>query len=286
MGIELLQGIVSGFLVGLTYALLSVGFSLTWGSIGVINISHATFAVLAAYMGYFASTLYNLDPLVALIAIIPVFYLIGVALNKTIFRRLSKKSRSIGFASMVLTFGIAVALENLMMWGFTADPRVIKVPYTLISYNIGPIYVSGGQIIAALLSLSSLVLIYLFLYRTYTGKSVRAYEQEPIGAALTGINTSKVTSITMGVAIASAGVAGVSMSMLFPFEATAHMDWLITIFLIVILGGVGSVVGTLLGGLAIGMIITVSGVWVPYSLVNLVMFAILIIVLIIRMREV
>lgn len=286
MGIELLQGLVSGFLVGLTYALLSVGFSLTWGSTGVINISHAVFAVLAAYIGYFASALLNLDPLVALFAIIPSFYLIGVALNKTIFRRLSNTSRNIGFASMVLTFGIAVALENLMMWGFTANPRVIKAPYTLTSYNIGSIYVSGGQLIAALLSLIFLVVIYLFLYRTYTGKSVRAYEQEPAGAALTGINTNKVTSITMGVALASAGVAGVSLSLIFPFEATVHMDWLITIFLIVILGGVGSVVGTLIGGLAIGMIITVSGVWIPYSLVNLVMFAILILVLIIRTREV
>lgn len=246
MGIELLQGIVSGFLAGLTYALLSVGFSLTWGSTGVINISHAAFAVFAAYIGYFASAFLNLDPLIALIAIVPVFYLIGVGLNKSIFTRLSKKSKNIGFASMVLTFGIAVALENLMMWGFTANPRLIKASYTLTSYKFGSVYVSGGQVIAAVLSLISLFLIYLFLYRTYTGKSVRAYEQEPAGAALTGINTAKVTSITLGIALASAGVAGVSLSLLFPFEATIHMDWLITIFLIVILGGVGSVVGTLL----------------------------------------
>jgi branched-chain amino acid transport system permease protein len=282
---ELLQAIVSGLLVGLTYALLGVGFSLTWGAVGVINISHSAFAVLAAYIGYFAFSLYSLDPLVALLAIVPVFFLIGVLLDKTLFKIILKKSRHIGFSSMVLTFGIAVVLENVMMWVFTANPRVLKADYNSISYNIGSVHMSGGQLISALLSLVSLFIIFWFLYHTYTGKAVRAFEQEPDGAALTGVNTNKVTSITTGVAISSAGVAGVALSMLFPFEATVHMDWIISIFLVVILGGVGNVAGTLIGGLAIGMIITVSGVWVPYSLVNLVMFMILILILIFRTKE-
>jgi branched-chain amino acid transport system permease protein len=282
---ELLQAIVSGLLLGLVYALLSVGFSLTWGSIGVINISHAALAVFGAYLGYFFPKIIPIDPIISLIVIVPLFYFIGVLLNKTIYTAIRRRSRNITFTSMVLTFGLAVALENAMMWIFSADTRVLKTDYILSSFHIGPVYMSGGQIVSSLLALLSLLLVYLFLYYSYTGKSVRAFEQEPEGAALTGINTKKVTSITSGVAVASAGVAGVCLSMIFPFNSTIHMAWLITIFLITILGKVGNVLGTLVGGLSIGLIITVGGVWLPHSFINFVMFIILIFVLIIRKKE-
>jgi branched-chain amino acid transport system permease protein len=279
---ELLQGVVSGLLVGLTYAILGVGFSLTWGANGVINISHSAFAVLAAYLGYYSVTLYNVNPILSLVLIIPLFFIIGVLINKTLIITLEKKTRHIGFASMVLTFGIAIVLENLMQEIFSADPRLLKAPYLLVSYKIGQVYISGGQIIASLLSLGTLVLVYLFLYVTFYGKAVRAFEQEPQGAALTGINTGQVGSLAVGIAIASAGVAGVAMSLIYPFEPAVHLHWLIVIFLVVILGGVGSVPGTLVAGLIVGLIVTVSGVWIPYSLVNLVMFVILILILAVR----
>lgn len=283
--VELTQAILSGFLIGLAYALLSVGFSLNWGAVGVINVSHSAWAVFGAYIAYFVTSQLSLNPLLSLVIIIPLFFLIGVVLNNTLFMFLAKRSKNIGFSSMVLTFGLAVALENIMMWVFTADPRVLKSDFSLTSYKIGFVYLSGGQILAALLSILSLGVIFYFLYHTYTGKAVRAYEQEQSGAALTGINTGKVTSVTTGISLASAGVAGVALSLLFPFEPTIHMTWLINIFLVVLLGGVGNILGTLIGGLAVGLIITVSGVWVPYSLVNLVMFVILILILIIRKRE-
>lgn len=282
---ELLQAIVSGLLVGLTYALLSVGFSLTWGAVGVINISHAVFSVFAAYIGYFMVTSLGLNPLISLFIIIPLFYLIGVTINGTVFKALTKRSRNLAFASMVLTFGIAVAIENAMMWGFTANPRVLTTSFSDFSFNIGPVYLLGSQMMSGILSVICLFLIYLYLYHTSTGKSVRAYEQDREGAALSGVNTNKVTSITVGIALASAGVAGIALSLIFPFEPTIHMDWLVMIFLIVILGGVGSILGTFIGGIVVGMISTVIGVWLPYTLVNLVMFVILILILIIRTKE-
>src|SRR5690625_2015784 len=101
---ELLQAIVSGLLLGLVYALLSVGFSLTWGSIGIINISHAVLAVLGAFLGYFSIRSFSIDPLIALIVIIPLFYFIGVSLNKTIYAVIRKRSRNIMFTSMVSLF--------------------------------------------------------------------------------------------------------------------------------------------------------------------------------------
>ena len=133
-----------------------------------------------------------------------------------------------------------------------------------------------------LLSVVTLFVVYIFLYHTYTGKAVRAYEQEPEGAALSGINTSKVGSITAGIAFSSAAVAGIALSMIYPFEPPIHLHWLVILFLVVILGGVGSVPGTLVAGIIAGLIVTVSGVWIPYSLVNLVMLWTLRLILAIR----
>lgn len=279
---ELLQAIVSGLLVGLTYAILGVGFSLTWGAIGVINVSHSAFAVLAAYIGYYAISRYGVDPLLSLLFIVPLFYLVGVLLNKTLISMLNKRTRDISFASMVMTFGIAITLQNAMVEAFSADPRVLKTSYLLVNYKIGPVYISGGHVVAAFLSLFTLIAVYLFLYHTYIGKAVRAFEQEPEGAALTGINTDKVGSVTAGVAIASAGVGGVALSMIYTFEPAVHLHWLIVIFLVVILGGVGNVAGTLVAGIIAGLVVTLSGVWIPYSMVNLVMFITLILILVVR----
>lgn len=238
---ELLQAVVSGLLVGLTYAILGVGFSLTWGALGVINISHSALAVLSAYLGYFAFQMFKLDPILSLVGIVPIFFFLGVLINITLIRALSKKIRHIGFASMILTFGLTIALENLMVEIFSADPRVLKTGYLMTSYKIGQIYISGGYMVAMLLSVVTLFVVYIFLYHTYTGKAVRAYEQEPEGAALSGINTSKVGSITAGIAFSSAAVAGIALSMIYPFEPPIHLHWLIILFLVVILGGVGSV---------------------------------------------
>ncbi len=279
---ELLQAVVSGLLVGLTYAILGVGFSLTWGAIGVINISHSAFAVLGAYLGYFALHLFNIDPVLSLIFIVPFFFLIGVLLNTTLITTLNKKTRHIGFASMIMTFGIAIALENIIVEIFSADPRVLKTSYLMVSHKIGTVYISGGYVVAAILSMVTLFLVYFFLYHTYSGKAVRAFEQEKDGAAFSGINTGRVGSITAGIAFATAGLAGVALSMIYPFEPAIHLHWLIVLFLVVILGGVGSVSGTLIAGLIAGLIVTVGGVWVPYSLVNLLMFITLILILAVR----
>jgi branched-chain amino acid transport system permease protein len=279
---ELLQAVVSGLLVGLTYAILGVGFSLTWGAIGVINISHSALAVLAAYLGCFALHIFNLDPILSLIVIVPLFFFLGVLFNATLLTALSKKTRHIGFASMIMTLGLAIALENSMVEVFSADPRVLKTGYLMVTHKIGEVYILGGYVVATLLSVATLFVVYLFLYHTFSGKAVRAYEQEPEGAALSGINTGRVGSITAGIAFASAGLAGVALSMIYPFEPAIHLHWLIILFLVVILGGVGSVPGTLIAGIITGLIVTVGGVWVPYSLVNLLLFLTLILILAVR----
>lgn len=282
MGTVLLQAAVTGALLGMAYAILGVGFSLTWGAAGIINATHGIMAVLGAYLGYFTWLHLDLDPLVAIVAIVPLFFLFGVVFYELLIRPLKRRVRHAALASVVLTLGVAIIIENALSMAFTADPRLVQADYVLTTFRPGPLVVPGGRAVAAGLSITVLVLVGAFLYRTYSGRAVRAVEQDPEGAALAGINVRRVNAITFGVAFVTAGIAGVALSFIFPFAPDIHIPWLVVIFLVVILGGVGSVIGVTLAGLLAGMIVAFSTLWVAFAWVNLVLFGALILTLMFR----
>ena len=276
------EALVLGVILGLVYATLGVGFSLTWGTLDVINVSHAAFAVLAAYLGYFADATYGIDPVLALVGIVPLFFVVGVGLREGLFRPLAARAREFAFASLVLTFGLAIVVENLMVVWFTADPRLLRTEYTGLVVDVLGVPVTGGRLIGGGLAVLTLVVLYLFLTRTYTGRAVRAVAQNPEGAALSGINERRVSDVTFGLGLATAGVAGVAASMFFPFGPSEHYGWLISVFIVTILGGVGSIVGAGIAGLVTGLIFEFSALVVPFVWVRFVLFVLLIALLVVR----
>lgn len=277
-----IEALVLGVILGLVYATLGVGFSLTWGALDVINVSHAAFAVLAAYLGYFANQSFGIDPIVALVGIVPLFFAIGVALQELFFRPLASRAKELAFASLVLTFGLAIVVENLMVVWFSADPRLLKTGYTGVTYDVLGVPVTGGRLLGGGLAVLSLVVLYVFLTRTYTGRAVRAVAQDADGAALSGINERRVSDITFGLALATAAVAGVAASMFFPFGPSEHYAWLISVFIVTILGGVGSVIGAGIAGLITGLVFELSALVVPFVWVQFVLFVLLIVLLVVR----
>lgn len=279
---QLAQAVASGLMVGLAYAVLGVGFSLTWGATGVINAAHAAFAVLGAYLGYMADERLGIDPLIALAVIGPLFFALGIAFYLALVRPLQARVRNAAMASVVLTFGAAIVLENLIALAFTANPRVLRTPYVLSAVDIGPVTVQGGQAVAALLAVAVLALVGVFLYRTYTGRAVRAVEEERDGAALSGIDVGRVNALTYGVAFSTAAAGGVALSMMYTFAPGTQLDWLVITFLVVILGGVGSVPGVLVAGLIAGIGVSVATLWVPFAWANLVLFGALVLTLLWR----
>lgn len=277
-----IEALVLGTILGLVYATLGVGFSLTWGTLDLINVSHAAFAVLAAYIGYFADQSYGIDPALSLVGIVPAFFVVGLALQEGLFRPLARRAEEVAFASLVLTFGIAIVLENLMVVAFSADPRLLRTDYTASPVDVLGVPVTGGRLVGAGLAVLTLVVLYLFLTRTYTGRAVRAVAQNSEGAALSGIDERRVSAITFGLGLATAGVAGVAASMYFPFGPSEHYAWLISVFLVTILGGVGSIVGAGVAGLVTGIVFELSAIVVPFALVRLVLFVLLIGLLVVR----
>jgi branched-chain amino acid transport system permease protein len=275
------QSVLSGLFLGGIYALLSVGFSLTLGSMKVLNISHAVFAVLGAYIAYWVFVLTGIDPLFSLPLMVVLLFVMGAVVYRLFIRPVNKAKDPI-MATMVVTFGLSIVVENFMSYFWKPDPRILKPPYTGSSFFIGDVAISQGSLVGFALAILAITLLYLFLHNTFTGKAVQATWQNPTGAALVGVNTDRVSLITFGLAIASAGIAGVAMAFIYAFYPSVHLLWTLFVFLVTILGGVGSVIGAALSGLIIGFIMGMSAAFLPFVWVNVLLFGLLLIMLLFR----
>lgn len=276
------DAIIAGLFVGLAFAVLAVGFTLLWGAIDVINVSHAAYGVLGAYLGYYANTRFGVDPILALLVIIPLFFVIGYAFYAVLIRRLVAQTDDVSFASLVVTLGLMFALENLMLSFFSPDPRITKTPYTATTYYLAGTPIQGGRLVGAAMAVVTIVAVYLFLTRTYTGRAVRAVAEDPEGAALCGIDRHRVSGITSGIAHSTAGIGGVGLSLFYSFDPSSQLSWLINVFLVTVFGGVGSVIGSGVAGIFTGFVTEFSALVLPYAYVDLVLFGFLFIILLVR----
>lgn len=268
-------------MMGSVYALLGIGFSLSWGVMKVINISHAAFGLLAAFLAYSLLQWLGIDPIVSVVITVPFLFLIACFVYRFLIAPITQ-AKEVIVSSMILTFGIAIILENLMLLIWSPDPRVITTGYTSKVLVLGPFYFQYPRLAGFFMAVIGVLIIQFFLKKTYTGKAVRAAWQQPEAAQLYGVNLTRISMITFGLAVASAGAGGISMAFLYTFDPHTHNLWLIYLFLVVIVGGVGNVLGTALAGLIVGVITGLSLAFLPYQWVNLLTFGLLMIILIFR----
>ena len=276
-----IQSLISGIMMGSVYALLGVGFSLTWGVMKVIHISHAAFGLVGAFLAYSLLKGLNLDPLLSLAVSVPALFLVACFVYRYLIRPITR-AKEVIVSSMILTFGIAIILENLMLLIWSPDPRLLTTSYTSKVLILGPLYFQYPRLAGFLMSAVGVVVIHFFLKKTHTGRAVRAAWQQPDAAQLYGISLQRISLITFGLAVSSAGAGGVGMALLYSFDPHSHNLWLIYLFLVVIVGGVGNVLGTAAAGVIIGVITGLSLAFLPYQWVNLLTFGLLMVILIIR----
>ncbi len=279
---EITQGLVGGIFVGFAYALLSAGFSLTWGVTRVINLAHAAFALVGSYITLTLLSVAGIDPILSILVILPVLFLLGIATHRFIIKPTARRTKEITSPSMVLTFGLFMIVENLLAIIFKGDDRVLHSRYSDISFTVGPISVAMTSVISLILAAISLAILYFFLNGTYTGKAVRAVWQDRQGAMLSGINVERVTSITYGISFATAGIAGLCLVLMYSVTPYIGFSWLVFVFLISILGGLGSIIGAAVGGMIVGLIVSAGAAFIPLAYINLVLFVLLIVVLLVR----
>jgi branched-chain amino acid transport system permease protein len=273
---ELIQTLILGLLVGGVYALLASGLTLIFGVMNVINIAHGAFLILAAFLTYSIWTATGLDPLLAIAITAPAMFAFGWLLYSATIRRIRTAPVAI---SVLLTFGLALVLEGAMgsIWGNTS--HAVRPPYANDSFAIGTLFLPKGQVFGGGVALVVLAGLYLILNRTWLGRAIRASAVNPQGAQLVGVNVASVSALTFAVGVACTGAGGSIVSVLYPFLPGSHYQWIARLLGIIVLGGMGSLPGALLGALALGVaeamtVSYVSPAWataVPYLVVFVVL---------------
>lgn len=276
---DIASPIVSGILLGGLYTIIALGLSLVFGVMKLINVAHGDLVIFGSYFAYATMTYLGLDPILSLVMGIPVLFVFGFAIQKFLMARVFRISME---APLIIAFGISLVLENLYQIIFTPLSRGLSTSYSLESVTIGHIYVPIIYLlnfIAALLVMSALG---LFLKKTYMGQAIIASSQDTRAAQLMGINTARIFSLTFGIASAIAAVAGVFLGLTFPFTPVSGIPFLIIAFGVVILGGLGSIIGTFLGGIILGLAQTLGAHFVGASAQMLIVYIIVLVILAVR----
>jgi branched-chain amino acid transport system permease protein len=276
---QFVQTIVLGLLIGGTYALLASGLTLIFGVMRVINIAHGAFLILAAFVTYSIWRATGLDPLVSVVFTTPLMFAFGWLLYTTAVHRVRGAHVS---SSVLLTFALALVIEGLMgvIWGNTSHS--VRPSYVNESFTIGEIFLPKAQVYGCALAVVVLGALYVILTRTWLGRAIRASAVNPSGAALVGVNVSAVAALAFAVGVAAAGAGGSIVSVLYPFLPGSHYQWIARLLGIIVLGGMGSLPGAVLGALLLGVAETATVTYISPAWATAVPYVVIFVVLLVR----
>jgi branched-chain amino acid transport system permease protein len=250
-----LELIASGLITGGIYALVAMGLNLQYGLMRILNVSHGEFLMLGAYLTYWAHLVTGSSPLVFLPAVLVILFVLGLVIHRLCFRRLAETTPEVEAfeaKSLLVGFGLMFLVQNvaLLIWG--ADLRGYQ--YLARTVSVAGFELTANRLAAFVGALVLSVGLILLLRATLTGKAVRAMMQSPTGAALVGIDIRRMHPAVFGVGLALAGVAGALLSMVFEISPSMGEPYTVTALIVITLGGLGSVSGSLLGGLLLGVV--------------------------------
>ena len=255
----LLQIIASGLLLGGIYALLSVGLNLIFGVIKIVNLAHGDFLMMGMYATFFLFTLKDINPYVSVLIIFPAFVLVGVLIFRFIIKPLLGKAET-EVNTIIATAGLGFVLQNLALMLWKSDFRAIETNLTGKSYEFAGIMLSAGRTWAFVICIAIALILYYILMKTKVGTHIRAVSQDTDAATLMGINVNRIYTLTFAAGIALVGAAGAIITPTFYVYPTVGLYFNTMAFIIVVLGGLGSFTGALIGGLLIGLVESFAGV--------------------------
>ena len=256
-------GIINGLMFGAIYALVALGLTLIYGVLHIINFAHGAMLMLAMYMAYFLFKIFNIDPYVAIVIVTPAGFVFGY----TIYRwGIGKLSGGRDQNILLITLGLSIILENSALVFFSGDQQTISLPYSYEAFDLGFLYLSYPKVISFVASLLICLLLWMLMTLTDLGKAIRAVAKQREGARLVGIDVEHVFAVTFGIGVACLGAAGCMLLPIFYVDPYTGNIFVIVAFTIVVLGGMGSIVGALLGGFIIGITESVGGLILGESL--------------------
>lgn len=251
-----IQLVVNGILLGGFYALLGVGMTMIFGIVGLTNLAHGEFVILGAYGSTILAGWLGVEPLLSLIVTVPVMFLFGYVLQSGLFHQAMKKGPE---PALLVTFGVSIILQDAFLLLFSADTKHLAAAYSLETLHIGLVDISLLNVVLFCVSAVFLAGLAVFLSKTNMGRAIRAVSDDPDAGQLAGIPVRRVYAVAMGIAMAMAAVAGLCVSLKWTFSPSSGGGYLLIAFIVVVIGGMGSIPGTFLAGIAFGVAQVVGG---------------------------
>jgi len=277
--VPVLQAILDGLLVGGVYAVISIGLTLVYGVMGIVNFAQAEFLTIGMFVAWFAWALLGIDPVLAAPLSFAVAFAIGWIVQGQLIARVLKAP---SVAQIFLTVGILIVIENGSLLLFGSQFRSVTTVYQTMSLTFGPLFISVPYLIAFAMSLACGIALWRFMRSSWFGRAMRATAQNPVAAQLMGIDTALMYKIAFALGV---GLTAFGGAVILPYVTVfpgVGGQFVVLMFTVVVLGGLGSVAGAVAGGLAVGVIQALSSLVFPIQLQNLVLFIVFILVLAIR----
>ena len=275
----LVPAVLNGLMTGAVYALIALGLTLIYGVLHIINFAHGALLTAAMFAVFFAHKLFGLDPYLAALGLTPLFFLLGYGLQRLVIGPAAHgEDRNI----LLVTLGLAVVIENALLYAFRADTRTINLPYAFDVIEVGTAFLAVPRVIAFFVVVAVALALWLIMRWSDTGKAIRAVAKEKLGAELAGIDVAHIYAVTFGLGTACLAIAACLLIPTYYVNPHAGNAFVLIAFTIVVLGGMGSVTGALIGGLFVGVVESLSSLYLGESLGQIGIFAMFILVLLFR----
>ncbi len=274
----ILAATLNGLMTGAVYALVAVGLTLVYGVLHIINFAHGAILSAAMFAAYFA-WMAGLDPYLAVLLLAPAFFALGYGVQRFV---ITPASHGEDQNILLVTLGLSVVIENLLLAAFSSDTRSIDVPYAFLSIDLGFAFLPLPRLIAFAVSGLAALALFVLLRHTDTGRAIRAVAKEKYGATLMGIDVAHIYAVTFGLGAACLAIAACLLLPSFYVNPRVGEAYVLVAFTVVVFGGMGSVPGALIGGLMIGVIESLTGLFLGESLGQLGIFVLFIAMLLLR----
>jgi branched-chain amino acid transport system permease protein len=275
----IIQLTLNGILLGGIYAMISIGLTLIWGVMQIVNFAHGEYLMLGMYGTFWLFHLFGMDPYLSLLLVAPMLFALGLLTHRLIIKPIIDAPH---VAQIFATVGVSIVLQNLAQLLWKADYRSVRVDYGISNIKFSGIIISFPRLLAFLITLSLVVSLFLFLKKTYLGKALRATAENKRAAQLMGVNVNHMYYLALGIGNACVGIAGGVLVPMYAVFPTAGQYFVLTAFVVVVLGGMGSIGGAFLGGLIIGVVEAFSGFYLAPALKEVVYFLVFLLILFIK----
>lgn len=275
----LLQLSINGVLLGSAYALIAIGLTLIFGVMRIVNFSHGELVMVGMYLVFFLYKIFGLDPYVSIFIVPVLLFLFGLILQKLVVSRVIGASHEV---QIFTTVGLGLILSNGILALFKGDYRSVPTSYSSETVNLGSIIIGIPQLVTFLVTSLITIVLFIFLKYTLTGKAIRATTQNRMSATLMGINIKEIYLITFGIGAGLSGIASALLMPIYPTYPSIGDNYELIAFVIVVLGGLGSIPGAYIGGILIGLIESISAFYIDVGWKQAIYFVIFILILVLR----